>query len=71
MLIRTEKGVVIKSDWSPERIGLAHRERNHTVTRAEDFAQSLLLPGPRVRLLEPRPVEPSTWMERLVRLCNP
>ena len=68
MLQKTETGVVIKQDWAPDRISRAYREPRDLTTQADEFVQSLLLPGPRVSEREPRPVELSPWIERLMRL---
>jgi hypothetical protein len=70
MLVWGQDGCYIKKDWSPDRIGRAHLLAVHTVTKAEEFVQVLLMPRVRLVASAPRPVEVLPNVDRLVDFLN-
>lgn len=69
MLMWGQNGPYIKKDWTPDRIGRAHRS-THTTTKAEEFAQLLLMPRVPALLMAPRPVAVHACVDRLVEFLN-
>lgn len=61
--------IIIKKDWTPDRIGRAHRSLQ-PVTQADEFVQTLLKPSRLPTCQEPQPVEMQPNVDRLVEFLN-
>lgn len=66
MLRRTNNGVEVVRDWSPERIGTAYRETVGSPGEGMVRVQAALLARPQRPLLAPRKVQVLSNVERLV-----
>ena len=71
MLIRTANGVVFSSDWTRDNIGAAHRNKAPLTTGCDLFVQDVFCRPIPPKLLEPKPVADSPYMDQLELLLNP
>lgn len=69
-LIRTPEGVAVLKDWGPERIGRAYQQAQTCHGEGAEVIQDLLLRKPPRPMPEPRPVEVSPQLEKLVQFLR-